>query len=182
MVSTYSVSVAGSPVRAAFPSGTKCSAWSFANNTTERGLDFETQLPHQYYIDTAKPVYMHLHMSPSSNFSAGSAIGFLVQLSVAKNLGAWTSLYYWLSYTPAAQIDAEKQFMTVDVAIDATQSALFEPSAYIKGTVFRHKGTAYTTANAGSVTENINQSLWFHELDFHVYRNKLGTKTNQISY
>ena len=182
LVNSYSLGVAGAPTRVTFPTGSKCSAFSYANNGTERGLDFETQLPHGYANGSTHPVYMHIHMSPSVNFAAGSPIGFLVELLLAKNLGAWTKETYWCSYTPSAQIDAETQFMTVDVPLSAAHQALFEPSVYIKGSVFRHKGTQYATTNAGNITENINQNLFFHELDFHVWRYRAGTTINQSSY
>lgn len=189
MVNSFQLGVAGGPARATFPAGTKCSAWSYANNGTERGLDFETQLPHGACMSAQFPVYVHCHMSTTKAWGAGAGelavgtnIGFLVQISMAKNLGAWVTKLYWCSYTTLAAKAAETQFMTVDVPLHADQLALWEPSVFIKGTVFRHKGTLYATDNAGNITENIDDVLFLHELDFHYYRNRAGSSVNQTPY
>jgi hypothetical protein len=182
MVNSFQVGVAGGPSRATFPAGTKCSAWSYANNVTERGLDFETQLPHGAVMNAQQPVYVHVHMSTTGITAAATEIGFLVQISMAKNLGAWVTKYYWCSYTPSVDLAAETQVMTVDVPLCAEHLALWEPSVFIKGTVFRHKGTLYATENAGNVTEAIDDVLWLHELDFHYFRNRAGSSVPQRPY
>jgi len=158
--------VAGAPTLAGFGGGAyPVESWSFANNGTERGLTAVTQWPHSLIQNT--PVYLHVHMSTTNAVAAGVVLGFFVSVRFQKlNSEAPFEGVYWCSKTvPGGGYGAKRHVDTVDVPIDLTQVA---PSALVLMDVFRIKGTVVATTNAGNVTENVNDVLWLHELDFHV--------------
>lgn len=162
---------AGAPVLAAFGGGTyPVESWSFANNGTERGLTAVTQWPHSLIQDgkgVSLPIYLHVHMSTTNAVAAGVVLGFFVSVRFQKiNSEAPFEGVYWCSKTvPVGGYGAKRHVLTDDVAIDLTQVS---PSGLVLMDVFRIKGTVVATVNAGNVTENVNDVLWLHELDFHV--------------
>jgi hypothetical protein len=170
------------PVQANFtavPAGYEVQSWEFANNGTERGLNGVTQTPHAW-MRCQTPVYMHLHMSTTGAVAAGVNVGFFVSLLVQKIGQDLASAYspaqpYWCgTAVPVGGYGAKTHIMTDDVAIPA---AYFGISSLMMLYVFRKKGTLLATVNAGNVTENVNDVLWLHEVDFHVQTSGYGTNT-----
>lgn len=168
------------PVQANFsalPVGYEVQCWEFANNGTERGLNGVTQTPHAWY-GLQTPIYMHCHLSSTGALAAGAVPGFFVSLLVMQIGAPLASAYsptnpFFLGKTvPLGGYGAKTHIISDEVAIPA---AYFGLSSMMMIYVFRQKGTAITTENAGVVTENVNDVLWLLELDFHVQRSGYGT-------
>jgi len=168
------------PVQANFtavPATYEVQSWEFANNGTERGLNGVTQVPHAWYYQQT-PIYMHLHMSTTGALAAGAQPGFFVSVLIQKIGQDLASAYnpanpYWVGMTvPVGGYNAKTHIISDEVAIPATYFGL---SAMIMVYVFRKKGTLLATVNAGNVTENVNDVLWLHELDFHVQTGRYGS-------
>jgi len=168
------------PVQANFtavPVGYEVQSWEFANNGTERGLNGVTQTPHAW-MRCRTPIYLHVHMSTTGALAAGAVPGFFISLLVQKIGQDLASAYspaqpYWCGKTvPVGGYGAKTHIMSDEVAIPATY---FDLSAMMMIYVFRRKGTLIATVNAGNVTENVNDVLWLHEVDFHVQRTGYGT-------
>jgi len=78
----------------------------------------------------------------------------------------------WLKRTaPGGGWGAKTHIMTEAFTIPAAQ---LDVSAMINLTIFRDKGTLYTTDNAGDITENIDDVLWLLEADVHYYPIRFG--------
>lgn len=171
---------AGAPVLAAFGGGAySVESWSFANNGTERGLTAVTQWPHSLIQGSA--IYLHVHMATTNALAAGQIPGFFVSVRFQKiDSEAPFEGVYWCGKTvPAGGYGAKRHIMTDDVLIDLTQVA---PSAIILMDVFRIKGTVVATVNAGNVTENVNDVMWLHEVDFHVKTLPAGGPTPEAPW
>jgi hypothetical protein len=172
--------VAGAPTLAGFGGGTyPVESWSFANNGTERGLTAVTQWPHSLIRNT--PIYVHVHMAATNAVAAGVVLGFFVSLRLALkgSEAPWEGIY-WCSHTvPVGGYGAKHHVYTDDVAIDLTEVG---PSGIVLINVFRIKGTVVATTNAGNVTENVNDVLWLHELDFHVKTTGNGSPSNVFNW
>lgn len=157
------------------PAGYEIQSWEFPNNGTERGLNGVTQMPHAWY-GLATPIYLHLHMSTTGVVAAGTDVGFFVSL-MSQKIGdpiasAFIAQYWVHKVVPVGGYAAKTHIITDEIAIPATNFGL---SSMLMLYVFRQKGTAINTANAGVVTENVNDVLWLHEVDFHVQRYDFGT-------
>lgn len=168
------------PVQANFtavPVGYEVQSWEFANNGTERGLNGVTQTPHAW-MRCQTPIYMHLHMSSTGALAAGAVPGFFVSLLVQKIGQSLAAAYnpvnpFFLGKTvPLGGYGAKTHIMSDEVALPATY---FDVSSMMMLYIFRRKGTLIATENAGNVTENVNDVLWLHEVDFHVQRTGYGT-------
>lgn len=159
------------------PTGYEIQSWQFANNGTERGLNGITQTPHSWYAQQT-PIYMHLHMSSTGALVAGDVPGFFVSLFVQKIGQSLAAAYnptkpFFLGKTvPVGGYGAKTHIMSNEVSLPA---AIFSYSSMMMIYVFRRKGTLINTENLGNVTENVNDVLWLHEVDFHVQSGGFGT-------
>jgi hypothetical protein len=170
------------PVQANFsavPVGYEVQSWEFANNGTERGLNGVTQTPHAW-ASCQTPIWLHVHMSTTGAVAAGAKVGFFVSLLVQQIGQDLASAYcpanpYWCGKTvPVGGYGAKTHIMSDEVTIPATY---FGISSMMMLYVFRRKGALIATVNAGNVTENVDDVLWLHEVDFHVQRKGYGTVT-----
>lgn len=168
------------PVQSNFttvPAGYEVQSWEFANNSTERGLNGVTQIPHAWYYQQT-PIYIHLHMSTTGAIAAGQRPGFFVSMLIQKIGQDLASAYnpaqpYWVGCTvPVGGYGAKTHIISDEIAIPATYLGL---SAMVMIYVFRRKTVAINTVNAGLVTENVNDVLWLHEVDFHVQTGRFGS-------
>ncbi len=179
-VTAFSQGVAGTPNLTNYGGGTyPVQAWAYANDGNERGLEATTQWPHtllQATSGVAYPIYIHVHMSTTNATLAGVVLGFFVSVRFQK-IGSAAPFegVYWCSKTVPVGGYAAKQIVdTVDVPIDLTQVA---PSGMIWIYAFRDKGAVVATVNAGNVTEDVNDVLWLHEVDFHIKTGPAGGPT-----
>lgn len=158
----------------ATPAGHELDSWSFPNNTTDRSVSGCTQFPHAAL--PTSDAYLHIHMSTTAAVAAGTDIGLFCSVMVQKIDDPIASAYIkllWLKRTaPVGGWGAKTHIMTESYTLPAANLGV---SAMIFVDVFRHKGTLYTTDNAGDVTEAIDDVLWLHELDIHYQATRLGT-------
>lgn len=155
------------------PAGVELESWQFANNTVLRGLDGFTQLSHSWLPGTDASV--HLHLSTTSAVGAAVDIGLFCAIMIQKIgvdlASAWIKLLWLKKTSPGGGYGAKTHIYTDEYTIPAAQ---LQASCMIFVHPFRHKGTPYVTDNAGSVTENINDVLWLHEVDVHYTAGRFG--------
>lgn len=157
------------------PVGAELEAWAFANNSTSRGLDGFSQWPHAALPGANG--YLHLHIATTNAVEANTDVGLFCSLLVQKIddpiASAYTRLLWLSRKAPAGGWAAKTHIMTESFEVPAAQ---LERSAMIMVDVFRHKGTEYTTDNAGAVTESIDDVIWLFELDLHYQAVRFGTE------
>lgn len=153
-----------------------CQSWAFANNSTERGLNGVTQLPHG--LVSGADAYLHLHISSTQALAEGAVPGFFVALAIQKigvaEANAYKQLLFLGKTVPAGGYLAKTHIMTDAFTIPAAQ---LERSAIVRVYVFRRKTVEITTDNLGAYTENVDDVLWLDEVDIHVKCNRFGTAT-----
>jgi hypothetical protein len=102
-------------------------------------------------------------------------VGLFCSLMVQKVSDPLASAYVqllWLKATaPGGGWGAKTHIMTDSFTIPAAQLGV---SAMIFAYPFRHKGTLYTTDNAGDITEALDDVVWLHELDVHYKLTRFG--------
>lgn len=151
-------------------------SWAFANNGTERGVNGITQLPHG--LVAGLDAYLHLHISSTQALAEGAVPGLFCSLMIQKigvaEVDAYKKLLFLGKTVPAGGYGAKAHIMTDAFTIPAAQ---LERSALVRVYVFRLKGTQLATDNLGNYTENVDDVLWFDELDIHIKCNRFGTAT-----
>ena len=151
-------------------------SWAFANNSTERGLNGVTQIPHGWVAGT--DAYLHLHISSTGALAEGAVPGLFCSLLVQKDGvaegDAYKKLLFLSKTVPVGGYGAKTHIRTDAFTIPAANLGI---SALVRVYVFRKKATELATDNLGAVTENINDVLWFDEVDIHVKCNRFGTAT-----
>lgn len=152
-------------------------AWSFANNSTERGIIGVTQIPHGWY-PTESDAELHLHISSTGALAESAVPGLFCSLMVQKIgvvlASAYTKLLFLGKTVPVGGYGAKTHIMTDPFVIPA---AAIDKSALVLVHVFRKKTVAIATDNAGTYTENVDDVLWLHEVDVHVKTSGFGTRT-----
>lgn len=180
-VTAFSQKGANPPTLADFPAaastvaGTEPQLWQYANNGNVQVLGWITQMSHTWDQTTAP--LLHIHIANDGALLAGAIIGLFVNVYLQPIWVADAAAYlgtYWCSYTvPVGGILAKTHIMTDTLGI-ALPTASFGVSSLITGTVFRRKGAATATVNAGNVTDNLDDEIWFSELDIHFVRDRIG--------
>lgn len=168
----------GGPTEDDFLSATGYSVqvFSFQNDTSTHSLNAMTQLPHSWEKGT--PVYLHLHLANNSQITAGNSIDLFASVSVADHGYVFPNEeIYWLSYTATGTIAAKSHIMTSMVPLSTTMYNQLNYSSMFMITFFRDKGAAIATQNAGTITESLDDTIWFLQADFHFKKSRAGSST-----
>jgi hypothetical protein len=154
--------------------GYSVQAFQFQNDTSTHNLNALTQIPHSW--EKGAPIYLHAHLSNNSQLTVGNTVGIFVSVTVAAHNNAFPNEeIYWLSYVAEGTVAAKSHIVTSMVPLSSTLFNQIEYSSLIMLSFFRDKGQAIATQNAGTVTDSLDDVIWFLQGDFHYKQNRIGS-------